>query len=568
MFIPIIFYVIPLQNPYDENGYSANWAWAGIILPSACISLSIFPTYLVSTIMGAIPSSTRNFVWRFSSITVSSGITVGFYSILASLSPILFYSIVPTGFPVPLTPLFLGPLVSFVSIYTARLSSDWKLPTENTVNNNKNNHPNTVTFNHIKYIASRINQAVVNISAIYTLSMIASALLIFLFDKNLFLNSNADYNLEKLNYPFVNFIIILSALSLGKFITKKKMKQILTLEGVKRSSQQDISNNENKNIIEHVVIIGTEIWWNLSEILLLLMLDSQTSQVFFVPLIASLEFFYFLFKVLKSWLCLVKPNLDLESDTKSPETVVSIDTFDEKALPSPYSPRLPQSNNRHRTNSIERKGERLRALSAQPNFGSSAQLHDVLNKNHTEIDSSNPTSPRLRSASVKLRHDSEVRSPIKRWQDSSDIASPTRQKWDSADTTSAATLTPTTAVESFPSPTQINSIQLIPIQNLMVKTYLTNITKLTGVLDLYILYAFSSYENQEYLKVTNSNLLLAMITIYSMVALSIIALGFALDINIMNTFKETVLECRGAWMSLGILSTGWFTLWISIHSGI
>jgi hypothetical protein len=122
LIIPSLLRFIPLQYPSDYHGVGSNWGWTSVILPMSLLSMTLFPTFLVSAIMGPVSSSARTGIWRFTSMTTSTLISMIIYGVVAiAVWPkIAGTQFNPNPFPVPWTPIWMGPIVSVVSIYLAR----------------------------------------------------------------------------------------------------------------------------------------------------------------------------------------------------------------------------------------------------------------------------------------------------------------------------------------------------------------------------------------------------------------------------------------------------------------
>lgn len=118
--MPILLNNIQLQNPNGLYGYAENWAWAGIFMPLTTFMVAIFPTFIVSTIMGSIKSTAQLIAWRISSVTLASGAAITAYAVVAE---VIYPSLTKTHitFPVPWTPIWIPPLATAVASFTARL---------------------------------------------------------------------------------------------------------------------------------------------------------------------------------------------------------------------------------------------------------------------------------------------------------------------------------------------------------------------------------------------------------------------------------------------------------------
>jgi hypothetical protein len=118
--VPLLLNNIRLQNPDGIYGYAENWVWAGIFMPLTTFMVAIFPTFIVSTIMGSIKSTAQLLAWRISSVTFACGAAISAYAVLAELIYPRFTKSHLT-FPVPWTPIWIPPLSTAVASFTARL---------------------------------------------------------------------------------------------------------------------------------------------------------------------------------------------------------------------------------------------------------------------------------------------------------------------------------------------------------------------------------------------------------------------------------------------------------------
>jgi hypothetical protein len=117
--IPALLWIVPLQSPHDSKGYEDNWSWVGIFVPLISMQLAVFPTYIISTIMGTPPSSSKNFAWRIFSIAFAGGLGGVVSYALAAIA--IYPSLSPAkAFPIPWTPVWLAPFVILASAFLAR----------------------------------------------------------------------------------------------------------------------------------------------------------------------------------------------------------------------------------------------------------------------------------------------------------------------------------------------------------------------------------------------------------------------------------------------------------------
>ena len=563
-----IFRLIPLQQPGDLRGYNVNWGWSVFYLPISLSFIAFFPSFLVSSVMGKMSSENRNVIWRIASVTMSVGLSLALYA-----SYVLILSPFKKPFPVYATPIWMGPIVSLLSIYISRLirlSSDWKLPESKKYPTPKSpasagSGDNPIpSYSNLEYTANRIKDAVRSMGTVYIISMIASGIILLWFDFEVVMRKENPAATWLFNFTCLTFVLIP-----GKKTSEKIMADVLAASRLTKGNQPKF---EESNSYNPIVVAGSQIWWNLMEISLIFVFAQDHVQITILPVYCCLDFFNVIVAIRNSIkdfkATSVVPNVgstrwganDIQPATINEQEVTPSTSINSQPLVSVLDPGKYRSASESPRNSnspdIQKK---VRSRSEAPRKQTGQLNASILFYKTSPLSTS------------KIDRDQESEKFYINSNNSSYVFQSQNSLYASPEATPS---TATTAVNKTspisPKPPFIAGI--IPVarlrmQALMLKSFISNIIKFSAVINLYTIYSFAVRPNFFYLKVIQWNFAYIIALLYALFCVILINLSSSVEFDLVSTLCSTVLRNRGAWISLLLLSTGWTFMWVIAHGG-
>lgn len=167
------------------------------------------------------------------------------------------------------------------------------------------------SMDSLRFTANHVNRAVINLTVVYSLSMLASSAVLILFSSKAIASV-----LFRQHRWLLKISMISGVIWTGKLYSQSKITGILTAGKFLK-----LNKGEYKDSTNHFVLVGTEVWWTFSEILLVLILN-EPADAYIIPCFCCLEYVIFLFSISKQWDDVTK---EIEVVEESPVTIVALD---------------------------------------------------------------------------------------------------------------------------------------------------------------------------------------------------------------------------------------------------
>lgn len=455
----------------------------------------------------------------------------------------------------------------------------------------------------LRFASAKVIRAVSKLSMVYSIAMLTSALILFTF------HSRIIDSMFKGSYTWIIKLALVSvSLNVGKFYTKQRISLVLGLDGNSRKPEAGRNRSVSDAPQSQVLIIGAEIWWNMTEILLFL-LHAEGLDYYLIPTFCAIEYMFFLSNVYRLW-----DKKEEEIEMASQETVLnfsSLTSHDRTSRPSSRkgstlhnelemrrdsskgtdplleSSRMSQSPSTDIISKMYSSGKPSQAPGTYYSEKRRSSSENMLNGPAIQKSAAlDPMRPPINDTSRDGHHIGKViaNRAIRQRADSYNI--PTRDgiiksnSFERKEEASATTRRTMSAASTRSYDGGLNSVSLrssaaigeslqdkVKLKALVMKTFVNSLVKLLAVIQLYLLYLISSHHNQQYLKVTNSSLLMGMLIIYACTAVSVNMIGRMAGFRPVQKFNTSVDGSNGAWWSLSAMSMGWCAIWVIQHGG-